>query len=122
MIYRNTEKELSGAEANTTNNRMELLSVITALETLKEPCEVSLFTDSQYVANAINLGWLTTWQNKGWKRKGGEVKNPDLWVKLVPLLEMHNVTFNWVKGHADNEHNNRCDTLARSAIISQEEK
>jgi len=122
LIYRNTEKELSGAEANTTNNRMELLSVITALETLKEPCEVSLFTDSQYVANAINLGWLTTWQNKGWKRKGGEVKNPDLWVKLVPLLEMHNVTFNWVKGHADNEHNNRCDTLARSAIISQEEK
>ena len=91
---------------------MELISVISALEALKEPCEVKLYTDSQYVANAVNLGWLNSWKNKGWKKKGGEVKNPDLWVKLVPLIETHNVTFEWIKGHAENEFNNRCDELA----------
>jgi len=112
LMYGKSKKELSGGEMSTTNNRMELTSVIKALEALKEPCDVSLYTDSQYVANAINLGWLESWQQKGWKRKGGEVKNPDLWVKLVPLLDKHKVTFEWVKGHADNEHNNRCDELA----------
>ena len=116
LMYKGTKKELSGSEPMTTNNRMELLSVITALETLKEPCEVELYTDSQYVSNAINLGWLESWQKRGWKRKGGEVKNPDLWMKLVPLLEKHNVTFIWVKGHADNEYNNRCDELAVAAV------
>jgi len=112
LMYGKQEKELSGGDPSTTNNRMELISVISALEALKEPCEVKLHTDSQYVANAINLGWLETWQAKGWKRKGGEVKNPDLWIKLVSLLETHNVTFEWVKGHADNVFNNRCDELA----------
>jgi len=112
LMYGRRKKELSGGEESTTNNRMELVSVISALEALKEPCEVKLYTDSQYVANAINLGWLESWKIKGWKRKGGEVKNPDLWIKLVPLLEKHNVTFVWVKGHADNEYNNRCDELA----------
>jgi len=112
LIYGKREKELSGGEISTTNNRMELISVITALEALKEPCDVKLYTDSQYVANAINLGWLKSWQSKGWKKKGGEVKNPDLWIRLVPLLEKHKVTFEWVKGHADNEYNNRCDELA----------
>jgi len=112
LMYGENKKELSGGEMSTTNNRMELFSVISALEALKEPCEVTLYTDSQYVANAINLGWLESWKAKGWKRKGGEVKNPDLWIKLVPLLETHKVTFEWVKGHADNEHNNRCDELA----------
>jgi len=112
LMYGDKKKELSGGEESTTNNRMELISVITALEALKEPCEVRLFTDSQYVANAINNSWLETWQKKGWKRKGGEVKNLDLWIKLVPLLETHNVLFEWVKGHADNEYNNRCDELA----------
>ena len=112
LMYGNKKKELSGGEMSTTNNRMELISVISALEALKEPCEVRLHTDSQYVANAINLGWLESWQKKGWKRKGGEVKNLDLWIKLAPLLEVHNVTFVWIKGHADNEHNNRCDELA----------
>ena len=112
LMYGKSKKELSGGEMSTTNNRMELTSVIKALEALKEPCDVSLYTDSQYVANAINLGWLESWQQKGWKRKGGEVKNPDLWVKLVPLLDKHKVTFEWVKGHADNEYNNRCDELA----------
>jgi len=112
LIYGNNKKELCGGEKSTTNNRMELISVIIALEALHEQCEVMLYTDSQYVANAINLGWLESWQKKGWKRKGGEVKNLDLWVKLVPLLEKHKVTFEWVKGHSDNEYNNRCDKLA----------
>ena len=112
LMYGKSKKELSGGELSTTNNRMELISVITSLEALKEPCEVVLYTDSQYVANAINLGWLESWKIKGWKRKGGEVKNLDLWIKLVPFLEKHKVTFEWVKGHADNEYNNRCDELA----------
>ena len=112
LMYGRNKRELSGGELSTTNNRMELVSVISALEALKEPCEVILHTDSQYVANAINLRWLESWRLKGWKRKGGEVKNQDLWIKLVPLLELHKVTFIWVKGHAENDHNNRCDELA----------
>ena len=115
LMYGNKEKELSGYEASTTNNRMELTSVLMALEAIKEPCEIELFTDSQYVANAINRGWLFSWAKKGWKKKGGEVKNPDLWVKLMPFLEKHKITFIWVKGHADNEYNNRCDELAVAA-------
>jgi len=112
LIYGNTEKELSGGEVATTNNRMELFSIITALEALKEPCEVRLFTDSQYVANSINLGWLESWIKLGWKRKGGAVKNLDLWLRLAPLLSKHKVAFTWVKGHADDQYNNRCDELA----------
>ena len=112
LIYGSVKKELSGGEISTTNNRMELISVISSLEALKEPCEVELFTDSQYVANAVGLGWLDSWRKRGWTRKGGEVKNLDLWVRLVPLIEKHKVSFTWVKGHADNEYNNRCDELA----------
>ena len=112
LMYGEAKKELSGGEPVTTNNRMELTSVITALEALREPCEVALYTDSQYISNAVNLGWLASWQKRGWTRKGGAVKNPDLWIKLAPLLEKHNVTFVWIKGHAENEHNNRCDELA----------
>jgi len=115
LLYGKSKKEMSGFEEVTTNNRMELVSVITALEILKEPCEVNLYTDSKYVANAVNLGWLESWQKKGWKRKGGEVKNPDLWIRLMPLLKTHKVTFVWVKGHSDNEYNNRCDELAVAA-------
>jgi len=112
LQYGGYKKELSGGEKETTNNRMELIGVITALQTLKEPCQVDLYTDSQYIVNAINEGWLVSWQLKGWKRKGGEVKNIDLWQTLVPLLNTHNVNFIWVKGHAENEFNNRCDELA----------
>jgi len=112
LMYGTSKKELCGGEQSTTNNRMELIAVITALEALKEPCEVLVYTDSQYIVNAINLGWLESWQKKGWKRKGGELKNPDLWIKLVAMLEKHKITFIWVKGHADNEYNNRCDELA----------
>ena len=112
LRYGSAVKEMSGGEPETTNNRMELTGVITALSALKEPCRVTLYTDSQYVENAVNLGWLESWQKRGWRRKGGEVKNPDLWQALIPLLETHEVTFVWVKGHAENEYNNRCDELA----------
>ena len=112
LMYGSNKKELSGGEAMTTNNRMELTAAISALEALREPCEVELYTDSQYITNAINLGWLDSWQKRGWTRKGGDVKNPDLWIKLAALLDLHSVKFIWVKGHAENEHNNRCDELA----------
>ena len=112
LMYGGHKKELSGGEAETTNNRMELTAVITALEALKEPCQVELYTDSKYVADAINLGWLKNWIKRGWRKKDGPVKNPDLWQRLLPLLETHMVEFIWVKGHAENEYNNRCDELA----------
>jgi len=118
LQYGDKTRELSGGEAQTTNNRMELLAAISALALLKEPCEVDLFTDSQYLCNAINKGWLKGWKAKGWKRKEGELKNPDLWQRLDALLTTHTVTFHWVKGHADNECNNRCDALA----VSEREK
>ena len=105
-------KELSGGEPDTTNNRMELVGVITALTALKEPCTVRLYTDSKYVADAINKGWLKSWEMKGWRKKDGPVKNPDLWKKLIPLIDFHQVSFIWVKGHAENEYNNRCDQMA----------
>lgn len=106
------ERELSQGYATTTNNRMELLGAITALQSLREPCQVSLYTDSQYLANAVNLGWLRGWKQKGWRRKDGELKNADLWQTLDGLLQTHKVQFFWVKGHADNVYNNRCDALA----------
>jgi ribonuclease HI len=112
LMYGEHKKELSGGEPATTNNRMELLGVINALETLKEPCAVTLYTDSQYVVNAINEGWLFGWKKKNWKRKGGDVKNPDLWQRVYDLIHVHQVKFVWVKGHAENEYNNRCDQLA----------
>lgn len=112
LMYGDRKKELSGGEASTTNNRMELMAVISALEALKEPCKVELYTDSKYVADAINLHWLESWIKRGWKRKDGPVKNPDLWQRLIPLIERHIVKFIWVKGHADNPYNNRCDELA----------
>jgi ribonuclease HI len=111
------EKELSGGAKATTNNRMELLAVITALKALKEPCQVTLTTDSKYVADAIAKGWLTSWQKKNWRLAGGgPVKNDDLWKQLVPLLEKHQVHFCWVKGHAGHPENERCDALAVAAI------
>lgn len=112
LMYMGQCRELSGGEKETTNNRMELTGVITALAALKEPCEVDLYTDSQYIANAINKNWLSGWKAKNWKRKDGELKNVDLWQELDRLLQTHTVSFHWVKGHADNEFNNRCDELA----------
>ena len=112
LRYGEKKKEMSGGEAETTNNRMELTGVIASLSALKEPCEVTLYTDSQYIVNAINQGWLKSWIAKGWKRKTGPVKNPDLWQKVYELLQIHTVEFVWVKGHAENPYNNRCDELA----------
>ncbi|MDR0813586.1 MAG: ribonuclease HI [Oscillospiraceae bacterium] len=105
-------RELSGGEKNTTNNRMELTAAIEGLSALNEPCKVRLFTDSKYVSDAINEGWLTSWVRVNFVRKSGPVKNPDLWKRLLPLLDKHMVSFIWVKGHAENEWNNRCDELA----------
>lgn len=106
------EKELSGGERETTNNRMELRAVIEALSALKEPCEVELWTDSQYIARAINEGWLAGWKRCGWRRKEGELKNPELWQRLDALLGEHKVTVNWLRGHDGQEQNERCDALA----------
>ena len=112
MTYNGHEKELSGGEASTTNNRMELFGVIAALGALTERCLVTLYTDSQYIERAINEHWLDGWKKRGWKRKDGPVKNLELWQELDRLLHAHEVTVRWVKGHADNEMNNRCDMLA----------
>ena len=117
LSYKGQEKVLSDGERETTNNRMELTAVIRGLSALKEPCEVTLYSDSSYVVNAINQNWLPDWQRRGWRTAGkSAVKNVDLWEQLVALLAVHKVTFVWVKGHADNDNNNRCDEYARLAI------
>ena len=113
LIYGEMRREMSGAEANTTNNRMELTAVLTALALLKEPCVVELYSDSKYVVDAIEKGWLYGWQKKGWiKADKKPVLNVDLWQQLLPQLARHQVHLHWVKGHAENEKNNRCDQLA----------
>ena len=112
LRYGAAVRELSGGEAETTNNRMELMGVIEGLRALKEKCAVELFSDSQYIVNALNNGWLRDWKRRGWKRRDGELKNAELWQELDGLLAKHAVTAHWVKGHADNEYNNRCDALA----------
>lgn len=112
LTYGENERELSGGERETTNNRMELMAVISALTALKESCEVELWTDSQYIEKAINEGWLAGWKRRGWKRKGGELKNIELWQELDRLLGRHKVNFNWLKGHDGHEYNERCDALA----------
>ena len=112
LIYGSVKKELSGGDSSTTNNIMELTGVITALSALNEPCKVTLYTDSQYIVNAINKGWLASWKRMGWKRKGDILNNPELWKEIDGLMSVHDVTLVWVKGHADNEYNNRCDRLA----------
>ncbi len=115
LIYNGIEKVVSGAEKETTNNRMEILAVIKGLEALKEKCNVNLYSDSQYVVDAFNQGWINDWQNNNWRTAGKkDVKNIDLWQTLVALCSIHNVTFIKVKGHADNEYNNRCDKIAVS--------
>ena len=113
LRYQGKEKELSGGEAMTTNNRMELTAVIEALEALKEPCAVELWSDSKYVIDALEKGWAKGWQKKGWiKADKKPALNPDLWARLLELSETHELHCHWVKGHADNEFNNRCDALA----------
>lgn len=113
LVYGKNEKELSGGERSTTNNRMELTAAIQALSALKERCEVTLYSDSKYMIDAIEKKWVYSWKEKGWKKSDkSPALNPDLWEKLLKLIEKHEITFVWVKGHAGHAYNERCDKLA----------
>ena len=113
LQYKQHKLELSGGAVSTTNNQMELTGVIEGLKALTEPCKVELYTDSQYIVNAINKGWLRNWQKNGWKKADkSPVLNKELWLEIIELFNKHDVTVHWVKGHAENEYNNRCDQLA----------
>ena len=114
LMYGQHKKELSGGEAMTTNNRMELMAAISGLAALKEPCRVTLYSDSKYLVDAYNQGWVFSWKQNGWRRGKDPLKNPDLWERLFSLTEMHEVEFVWVKGHNGHGYNERCDQLATS--------
>lgn len=117
------EKEISGGEGQTTNNRMELMAAIAGLQALKEPCDVMLYSDSKYLVDAVNKGWVKGWKARGWiKSDKKPALNVDLWEIILSLCETHVVSFHWVKGHAENQFNNRCDELARNEIILNKEK
>lgn len=122
LRYGDRQKELFGGQESTTNNRMELTAVIMALEALKEPCEVSLTTDSKYVADGVGKGWAESWRKNGWRKADKKpALNVDLWERLLELLETHKVTINWVKGHAGHPENERCDELAVAFYKSLQE-
>ena len=113
LVYGARELALSGGEARTTNNRMELTAVIAGLQKLKEPCIVELYSDSKYVIDALSKGWAKSWKAKGWVKSDKKpALNPDLWDALLSLADRHEIRCHWVKGHADNEYNNRCDAMA----------
>lgn len=119
LKYKDVEKEICGAERETTNQRMELRAAVEALKYLKEPCRVKLYSDSAYLVNAFQQGWLDKWQKNGWKTvKKGPVENQDLWRELLKMCQRHEVEWIKVQGHSNNEDNNRCDYLARQAISS----
>ena len=115
LVYGKYEKELTGAEPMTTNNRMELTSVIEGLKALKEPCRVTLYSDSKYVIDAFLEGWVENWRASGWKRGKEALKNPELWEQLYSLTKIHEIEFAWVKGHNGHPYNERCDALATSS-------
>jgi len=120
LLYGDKRRELSGGYRLTTNNRMELMACIEGLKTLKYPCQVNLFSDSRYVVNGIKKGWARRWRKKGWMRNLIEpAENADLWEQLLELCELHNVEFSWVKGHAGNPENERCDQLASKAAVKK---
>ncbi len=112
LVYGEFEKEMSGGEELTTNNRMELTAAISGLRALKEPCEVALYSDSKYLVDAFLQGWIESWREKGWKRGREELKNPDLWEEIYKLSKIHKIEFIWVKGHNGHDYNERCDRLA----------
>ena len=113
LEYNGTEKELSGGESQTTNNRMELTAVIRGLQALKEPCIVELYSDSKYVIDGLQKGWAESWRKNGWRKADKKpALNPDLWEILLDLTHIHHLSYHWVKGHAENPKNNRCDELA----------
>ncbi|MEE1056833.1 MAG: ribonuclease HI [Acutalibacteraceae bacterium] len=117
LRYNTTEKEISGGESKTTNNRMEITAVIEALSLLKEPCEVILYSDSQYVCNALTKGWAKKWKSNNWMRNKKEpALNPDLWERLLELYDKHKITVVWVKGHSGHPENERCDRLAVAQV------
>ncbi|HIW02539.1 MAG TPA: ribonuclease HI [Candidatus Protoclostridium stercorigallinarum] len=118
LMYGDARLEMSGGAAYTTNNKMELTGVIEGLKRLKEPCIVHVYSDSAYVVNAFLQNWIAGWERREWKN----VKNPELWHELIALTKMHKVTFHKVKGHSDNEYNNRCDELARGEIVKSQDK
>ena len=114
LVYNKLEKELSGGEADSTNNRMELTAAITALSALNRPCDVTLTSDSKYLCDGITKGWAASWKKRGWKKSDNTLAlNPDLWERLLSLCETHRVTFVWVKGHAGHPYNERCDAMAQ---------
>lgn len=112
-------KELCGSDGSTTNNRMELTAVIAGLSALKRPCNVTVYSDSKYIVNAISQHWLDTWSHNGWRTNTGSVKTQDLWEQIILFNLKHTVTYKWVKGHSGNENNERCDKLARSAALKR---
>jgi ribonuclease HI len=119
LQHSDARKELSGGFALTTNNRMEITAVLEGLAALREPCEVNLYTDSRYVCDALEKGWLDSWRSKNWLNSGKKpVKNIDLWQKLLPLLARHKIRFHWLKGHAGHAENERCDELACRAAAA----
>ena len=120
LVYGKFERELSGGEPVTTNNRMELMAAISGLEALLEPCKVTLYSDSKYLVDAFLQGWVYSWKKAGWRRGREELKNPDLWERLYSLTEKHEVEFIWVKGHNGHGYNERCDALATSFADSFE--
>ena len=121
LRYNGVEKELKGGFRNTTNNRMELMGAIKGLEALKEPCEVTIVTDSQYLVNAVEKGWAVKWKSRGWMRgKGEKALNPDLWDRLLNLLSKHKVHFEWVRGHQGHPENERCDRMAVEAASGKD--
>lgn len=117
LIYRDTVKELSGGSTNTTNNRMELTAAIAALSSLKVECIVNLYSDSKYLVDSVNKSWLNRWVSNGWRNSTGKVPNQDLWEQLLLLNNRHSVNYHWVKGHAGNDYNERCDALAKATAI-----
>ena len=122
LMHGDVKKEFSGFDPETTNNKMELTAVIEALKKLKKPCKVQLYSDSAYVVNALTLGWLENWKANGWRGSDKKpVKNIELWEELDKLLQIHEVEFIKVKGHADNEYNNRCDALATGEISKNQQ-
>ena len=119
LLYKDQRKEISGAKKETTNNEMEITAVLQGLKMLKFPCDVEVYSDSAYVVNTFSKGWIYNWEKKNWKTADNTpVKNVELWKEILALTRTHKVMFNKVKGHADNELNNRCDELARAAIAT----
>ena len=117
LIYEDHKKEIFGGNKDTTNNRMEMSAVIEALKILKEPCNVTIYSDSQYVCNSMNRGWVKSWKSNNWRKSNGELaKNVDLWEEMLNLSTIHELNFMWIKGHAGNIYNERCDALAVRAI------